>query len=112
MEKQFNKRKYFRSGCQVPVEGKSGDVFDRLQTVDFSKRGLGLLSVSEVPVGKIMAIELNLNEYEDPVLVVGKITWCRFDAGDDKFRVGVEFIDVLRGSKGHLDQYFKMHNLK
>lgn len=107
-----NKRKYYRSDCLVPVDGKKDDFFSDIRTIDFSKRGLGFLSKKAIPIGKTISIELDLNEYEPPVLVIGKIVWCRYDETDKKFRVGVEFVDILRGSKSRLDQYFKKQSVK
>jgi c-di-GMP-binding flagellar brake protein YcgR len=107
-----NKRKHYRSSCLVPVDGKKDDVFSGVRTIDFSKRGLGFLSRKAIPVGKTISIELDLSEYEPPVIVIGKIMWCRHDEAEKQFRVGVEFIDILRGSKSRLDQYFKKQSVK
>ena len=104
---ELEKRKDWRITCLVPVDGKEGSAFDRTQTVDFSKKGLGLISRSKIPVDKEITVEINLGEDEDPVFVTAKVKWVKPIRETGRYRVGMYFKDVLKGSKSHLNTYFK-----
>jgi len=101
-----NKRKNERVTCLVPVEGKQGSVFEDAATVDFSRKGFGLISQYQMPVDKEISVEILLREQDDPVFVIATVRWVQRLACPDRFRVGVYFKNVLRGSKIRLDQYF------
>ncbi|VAW12894.1 hypothetical protein MNBD_BACTEROID05-1264 [hydrothermal vent metagenome] len=103
----MKKRKVKRIECLVPVEGKEGGLFDQTRVVDFSKGGVGFVSDHEIPVNQEIAIEFDLKEDEEPAFVIGKVRWVTPILGSDKFRIGLIFDDVLRGSKTRLDKYFK-----
>lgn len=107
MAKESNKRKNKRLSCLVPLEGKKGSVFDSTNVVDISKGGLGFISSRRIPVNKRIPIELDLQEDGNPVLVIGRVLWSRAIKGSSKYRIGVTFEDVLRGSKGRLQKYFQ-----
>ena len=111
MAKVINKRRYSRSDCEVPVDGQAGSEFDCVQTLDISKRGLGFLSQADIPIGKRISIELNLAEFEDPVFVVGEVKWSQPDNGGH-FHIGIQFVDILHGSKGRLDKHFKRQGVR
>lgn len=102
-----NQRKSPRQDCLVPVDGKEGSVFSEVQTVDLSKGGIGFISSKKIPVNKEIAIQLDLDADDEPVLAIGKVQWVRKIEGEDSYRVGMIFKDVLRGSKSRLQQYFK-----
>lgn len=103
----MNKRKSKRQECYVPVDGKTGGVFDQTQTVDISKGGLGFISRRKIPLDKEIPIELDMGDNENPIFVIGKVKWVRPLEDSDSYRVGVIFKDVLKGSKTRLQQYFK-----
>ena len=102
-----NKRKSQRIHCAVPVDGKKDSVFAKTQTVDFSKGGIGLISSRKIPINKKIAVELDLEPQEDPVLAIGRVKWVRSIADSDNYRIGLIFSEVRRGSKTQLNQYFK-----
>ncbi len=99
-----NKRKYRRFPCFVPVNGKAGSPFDTSATVDFSKYGFGFISQERIPLNKEITIEIDLGVEEDPIFVTGTVKWVRKE--HDKFRVGIFFKNVLKGSKSRLDKFF------
>lgn len=106
MAKETNKRKNIRLSCEVPVDGKKGGVFDASNVIDISKGGLGFISPQRIPVNKRIPIELELDEEEYPVLVIGRVLWSRAIAGSSNYRIGVTFEDIMRGSKARLQKYF------
>ena len=102
----LNKRKSERLRCLVPVDGKQGDVFDRTQTFDISKGGIGFISAQRIPLNKQIAMAIELAPDDVPVVVVGKVKWVRQISNSEIYRVGMSFEDVLSGSKSRLNQYF------
>jgi len=101
-----NKRKNERFSCLVPVEAKQGTVFEDAATVDFSKKGFGLISQYEMPVNKEIPVEIVLKEQDDSVFVIASVRWVQRLASPDRFRIGVYFKNFLRGSKTRLNQHF------
>ena len=101
-----NKRKSLRINCAVPVESKVGSIFDKTATVDVSKGGLGFISRHHIPVNKEIAVELDLFEETDPVLVIARVRWVRQLTKSVYYRVGLAFEEVLKGSKSRLQRYF------
>lgn len=112
MKKDDNQRQFNRSDCFVPVDGRCGGVFDHTKTVDISKRGAGLISDHPIPVGNKIPIELDFEENDEPVLVIGKVMYSKKIPKNGFYRVGIKFIDILRGSKGRLDNQFKRQSVK
>lgn len=107
LEEMKNKRKNQRKNCFVPIDGKSGSPFDQTTTVDISKGGIGFVSERKIPLNSKIAVEIDFSPEETPVLVIGKIKWVTPINGSKKYRVGMIFDDVLRGSKSRLQQQFR-----
>ncbi len=107
MKKNSDKRKDERFKCYVPVEGKDGSCFEKTQTVDISKNGIGFISSNSISLKEKIAVELVLSPEGDPVLVVGQVKWVRPVPGTTNFRVGMTFEDVLNGSSSRIKKYFK-----
>lgn len=105
--KIMNKRRAKRVDCYVPVEGKEGSAFSAVQTIDFSKTGIGFVSDSKIPIDQEIAMEIVLSETDEPVIVIGKVKWVTPIKSSKKYRIGLEFDELRRGSKSRLDQYFK-----
>jgi len=104
--KSSNKRKNRRQTCLVPITGKAGSAFDETQTIDISKGGMGIISSRRIPLNKEIAIELDLKEEGEPVLVLGQVKWVEPIVKSKQFRVGVYFKEILNGSKPRLKHYF------
>ena len=107
MKTKVESRKFRRSGCVVPVDGKEGTVFDGLQTVDISSGGLGMVSSHAVPVNKKIAVELELSPEGEPVLVVGQVRWVTKLSRSGYYRVGMSFLDeVTEDASSRLRKHF------
>ena len=110
MSKGLNKRKSKRLSCEVPLEGKKGSVFDATNVIDISKGGIGFISSRRIPVNKKIPIQLDLDENDMPVLVIGRVKWSRAINGSSQYRIGVTFEEVMHGSKTRLQKYFSNSN--
>ena len=107
VEKASDKRKMKRVDCSVPIDGKKNSVFAHVKTIDFSKGGLGLISQDAIPLNKEIAVEIDLGENQEPVLVRGKVKWVVPIKNTPNFRVGLSFEDFLSGSQSRLSQYLQ-----
>ena len=104
---QSEKRRAKRVECLVPVEGKEGSPLSLSQTIDISEGGICIISSQKIPLNKQIAIELNLLETEEPVIVIGKVKWVKKLKDSPRFRIGFSFEDIRNGSKSRLKKYFK-----
>ena len=99
-----NKRKNKRFDCFVPVDGKSGSLFDETKTVDIGTGGIGFVSSSKIPLNKRIAIELDISEEQEPVLVIGKVKWVHPISKTEQYRIGMTFERMLGGSISKLKE--------
>ena len=93
MRKTSNNRHGKRTGCYVPVDGKSGSEFEESCTVDISRDGLGLVSSRRVFIEDKITVALQLDSQKDPVLAVGQVKWVKKMPDSQGYRVGIELLD-------------------
>ena len=93
--KTADNRRHGRQLCLVPVESKEGTAFDKVQTIDISRGGIGFLSKQAIPLNEQIAVEIELAPDADPVLVVGRVQWVRKVSDSDNYRIGIKFVDIL-----------------
>ena len=95
MRKKANNRHDKRTGCCVPVEGKSGSEFEESCTVDISQGGLGLVSSRRVFVDDKITVALQFDPKKDPVLTVGQVKWVKRLPDSQTYRVGLQLADEV-----------------
>jgi hypothetical protein len=93
MKKKANNRHDKRTGCYVPVDGKSGSEFEESCTIDISQGGLGLVSSRRVFVDDKITVALQLDSKKDPVLTVGQVRWVKKMPDSQGYRVGMQLLD-------------------
>ena len=108
MNKSSEKRHNPRLECQVPVDEKRGKSLAITQTMDISKHGLGFLSRKSILPNERIAVELQLTEDEEPIVVSGTVRWVKKLMSSKLFRVGIKFEEVLSGSQSRLNKFFKV----
>lgn len=96
------KRKSLRFPVQLPVDFGHGDYFMSSLCSDLSAHGLRMETSEEFTPGKKISIFISLPHREDPLKVVGKVTWvepvnCRDFKGNPMRTLGVQFIRPLPG---------------
>lgn len=101
------KRCEARHRCSVPVESKADSSFDETQTVDISRHGVGFISCHPHSINEKIAIEIQLKDGTDPVVVIGIVRWVRKLSDSDQYRVGLNYDQVMSGSPRRLDRYFE-----
>ena len=107
MTDKSEQRRRQRKPCLVPVDGKTGTVYEGVRTVDICGEGVGLISKQSLPVNEKILVQLDLEPDEDPVLVLGQVKWVSKMKDSDYFRVGMLFCEDLdAGSRSRLKSYF------
>ncbi len=102
-----NRRKTERFSCLVPVDGQSNGLFCNTNTVDISRNGVGLISSHKIPLNQQIALELQLDENGEPVLVIGKVKWVKKIGTTGNYRIGLHFENIVDGPVSRLDKYFE-----
>jgi len=105
VDKDLEKRKNLRVDCLVPIDAKEGSYFDETKTVDISRGGIGFVSANEIPLNQEIAVEIDFLEEEAPVFVIGKVCWVHPISNSEQFRIGMNFDNILSGSKRLLYKY-------
>ena len=104
-KKKKEKRRTIRRECFVPVESKEGTIFENSQTVDISPSGIGFITPQNVTLQKRIPVAIAFNPESDPIIVIGQVKWVRYIPAENYYRVGINFKDVLMGSKSDLKQF-------
>jgi len=105
MNKKNEERRSLRHDCPVPVEGKDNSAFADTRVTDICNSGIGLISSRSVTAGEEIALEIELTEGEQPVLVMGQVQWVKKE--QDYYRFGLKFTkSLLADSKNRLLDYF------
>jgi hypothetical protein len=82
-----------RASCSIRVKPIAGAAAPRegvdAMTVNISGGGLCYQSVVAVRTGEFLAVEMNLPEFESPVVAMGRATYC--ERAGEGYDVGVEF---------------------
>jgi hypothetical protein len=65
-----------------------GDDFDG-HTINISGGGVCFSSDTPVELGTVLAVEMNLPEFEAPVVTLGRVAWC--EEGSGSYEIGTEF---------------------
>jgi hypothetical protein len=68
-------------------------------TVNISGGGVRFTSEARAEAGELLAVELSLPEFKDPVIALGRVVWCRPGA-EGGHEVGMEFWWVGWGDDG------------
>ncbi len=107
MNKAAERRKEQRLDCFVPVDAKNGSKFSKTQTMDFSKNGIGFLSKVAIPLNERIAIEIELNDKGESVVVVGRVKWVRQLTGTEQYRYGLQFEKLPSPVRSRLSKFLK-----
>ena len=59
------------------------------QTLNLSSSGLCLLSDEALMPDRHLALELQIEEREEPFVAIGRVVWC--DRDGDRYRIGICF---------------------
>ena len=103
----FNNRIETRNKCFVPVESKSGSLFDQTQTVDISNHGVGFISSHPHNINEKIAVEIQLKSNTDSIVVIGIVKWIHRLSDSEQFRIGMNYDEFISGSQRSLNHYFK-----
>lgn len=92
-----DRRLYVRVRASGPVQASSmidADRGWRQLSLDVSEGGMQLLSPEPFAVGSQLLCELKAEFASDPIEVVGRVAWVEEVAFQERYDIGVEFVDV------------------
>ncbi len=102
-----NQRQEKRWDCVVPVESGRHTEFDGAQSIDFSRRGIGFITKTALPINREIAVALDLDMSDSPVLAKGRVMWVQSIPGTDQYRVGLSFENIVDDGQNRLNEYFE-----
>ena len=102
-----NQRQDKRWDCVVPVENGRQAEFDGAQSFDFSRKGMGFITKTALPLDKEIAVAIDLDESNMPVLVKGRVAWVQSIPSSGQYRVGLKFQESIDDAQNRLNEYFE-----
>lgn len=91
------RRRYVRVNKSVSLKYRviTGALKTVSQTEDISEGGMRLPTFQKVEPGTILELKVRLSRYKKPIVVVGKVVWCRPRRDRDfRFLVGIRFTRI------------------
>ncbi|MBN2484209.1 MAG: PilZ domain-containing protein [Candidatus Omnitrophica bacterium] len=102
------RRRYVRVGDTVKLKYRilKGALKTASLTHDISEGGVRLPAFQKLEPGTILELKIALSEFKKPVVVVGRVVWCRWRREKDfRFLVGVKFIRVASEHRSQIISY-------
>jgi len=83
---------------RVVESGGGSGAQTEAQTVNISRGGACFSSGTRLEAGTMLAIEMDLAEFESPVVALGRVAWC--EPGGSGYEIGTEFWWIGWGDDG------------
>ncbi len=82
-----------KDSVQIRYRAVKSDVFpgDESEgfTINISGGGVCFSSQEALEQGQILAVEMQLPEFDSPVVTLGRVAWC--EKGSESYEIGTEF---------------------
>lgn len=101
------KRKYFRlkEGDSISYTIIPNYKSERMITIDLSVGGIRFITEHFVSPDSVIKLELTLERAKRVVNAIAQVRWIRSIYDDERYEIGVEFIDIEREDSQFLNQY-------
>ena len=76
-------------------------------TKDISSKGVKIQTNTFLPINTLLKIELSLTKPPRVIKAIGKVRWIRSRYADEKFEMGIEFIDTPKESIRTLSKHIE-----
>lgn len=76
-------------------------------TKDISSKGAKIQTNNFLPINTLLRIELSLMKPPRVVKAIGRVRWVKSRYGDEKFEMGIEFIDTPKESIKALSKHIE-----
>ncbi len=96
----FNRRASPRVTLGIPISYRSGQTIASSLTLDISKGGVGIRTMSPLPIGAIVQVKFRLPGSGTDVDASGRVTWS-----DRKVGMGIQFDRVEGGAQAAIDVF-------
>ena len=88
----------------------------RTEAYDLGLGGLAMLCDTELPVGQLLDVEVELRgDPRPPLKLQGSVRWCRLDPALEKYRTGLEFTERSPDQEqlllSYIDTMYKLRDL-
>jgi c-di-GMP-binding flagellar brake protein YcgR len=85
----------------------AGAVPTEVLTANISEGGTSFESAEFLQLASHLVLEISLPTVPDPVKSISKVVWIRRTASTGKHIVGSHFVEMSKGDKGHMADFFK-----
>jgi len=101
------RRRWPRLRVYSPVKYRflKEDRFQCCITCDLSEGGAGLLLESPLPRGTCLYFQIRLHDLPNPASGIARVTWTSKDVYSQRYRAGVEFLEVSNGSRSDIADF-------
>jgi uncharacterized protein (TIGR02266 family) len=100
----FNRRATARVAVQLPVSYRTGATIAGAMTLDLSKGGLGIRTMSPLPKDTSIHVKFRLPGADADVQASGRVSWI-----DRRVGMGVQFDEVSSNDQRALDAFIDAH---
>ena len=113
MPVEKRKTKRVKKESKITIKVISEDTIPRNKqiiyhlTKDISSRGVKIQTNTFLPINTLLKIELSLTSPPRVVKAIGRVRWVKSRYADEKFEMGIEFIDTPKESIKALSKHIE-----
>jgi hypothetical protein len=104
MPVEKRKAKRVKKESKITLKVISGETVPRNRTIiyhltkDISFKGVKIETNTFLPINTLLKIELSLTKPPRAIKAIGRVRWIKSRYADEKFEMGIEFIDTPKES--------------
>jgi c-di-GMP-binding flagellar brake protein YcgR len=84
-----------------PIAQSPAHIFHPL-SANLSEGGLRVLCPECMPVDSLVLLDLDTQDEPDPVRAIGRVAWARRVPHEDRWHVGLQFVELTDVARSHL----------
>ena len=106
------RRRWTRLRAYAPIKYRflKEDRFECSITCDISEGGVGLLIDEPLPCGICLYFQIKLHDRPQPAYGIARVAWTAKDLYSEKYRAGLEFIEISSDSRMSIADFIKNTN--
>lgn len=113
MPKEKRKAKRVKKESKISIDVLSKETVTRNKkiiyqlTKDISSKGVKIQSNTFLPINTLLKIELSLTKPPRVIKAIGRVRWIKSRYADEKFEMGIEFVDTPKDQIKALSQHIE-----
>lgn len=113
MSVEKRKAKRVKKESKIIIKVISEDVVPRNKkiiyhlTKDISSKGVKIQTNTFLPINTLLKIELSLTKPPRVIKAIGRVRWVKSRYADEKFEMGIEFVDTPKESIQALSKHIE-----